>query len=228
MTVTLAQLKTRARNRADMTNSQFVDESELTDYINASIAELHDVLIQAYGSDYYIDETTFQTTVNQAKYDLPTNFYKLRGVDAKVNGTRYLTLEQFNFNERNLFEDFGIWDLNGAATIRYRLLGSQIMFTPVPDRSVEIRMFYIPNAQVLVDDADVLMDFNQYAEYVIVDAAIKMLAKEESDTSVFMAQKAGLLDRITKASQNRDASKPASISDVHAEDNEEYFSRTGF
>lgn len=225
MTVTLAQLKQRARNRADMDNSLFVDDSEIVDYINASIAELHDLLIQAYGSDYYINETTFTTVVNQAQYDLPTDFYKLRGIDAKVNGNRWLTLEQFNFNERNRFEDFGVWDLNGVATIRYRILGSKIMFTPVPDRDVDVRLYYVPVAQVLVDDTDELTDFNQYAEYVITDVAIKMLAKEESDTSVFERQKMALIQRITQASQNRDANKPASVTDIYAEDSEEYFYR---
>lgn len=227
MAATLLELKTRARHRADMQTSQFVTDSELTDYINASIAELHDILIQSYGSDYYVNETNFNTVVNQESYDLPADFYKLRGVDAKVNNTRYLTLERYNFNERNRYEDFGVWDLNGVATIRYRLLGSKIRFTPVPDRDVAVRLFYVPMATVLVNDTDELTDFNQYSEYVIVDAAIKMLAKEETDTSVFERQKMGLLDRITKASQNRDANKAESISDIHAEDNEEYFSRGG-
>lgn len=225
MAITLAKLKERCRNRADMTDSFFVDDPELTDYINSSIAELHDLLIQSYGSDYYINEITFQTVVNQPSYDLPADFYKLRAIDAKINGTRFLTLEQFNFNERNRFEDFGVWDLNGVATIRYRLLGNTVYFTPVPDRSVDVRMFYIPVAQQLVLDTDELKDFNQYAEYVITDTAIKMLAKEESDTSVFERQKAGLVQRITAAANNRDANKPATVTDIYAEDNEEYFYR---
>lgn len=227
MAATLLELRTRARDRADMQTSQFISDVELNDYINASIAELHDLLIQSYGSDYYINETNFTTQVNEDSYDLPDDFYKMRGVDARVNNTRFLTLERYNFNERNRYEDFGIWDLNGVATIRYRLLGNQIRFTPVPDRTVEVRLYYIPTAQVLTEDTDQLTDFNQYSEYVIVDAAIKMLAKEESDTSVFERQKAGLLQRITVASQNRDANKPNSISDIYAEDNEEYFSRGG-
>ena len=49
MSITLAELRTQARNRADMESSEFVTDTELTDYINSSIAELHDILIQSYG-----------------------------------------------------------------------------------------------------------------------------------------------------------------------------------
>lgn len=223
MAATLLELRTRARNRADMTSSLFVDDSELNDYINASIAELHDILVQAYGSDYFLAESNFQTVINQETYDLPTDFYKLRGVDAKVNGTRWLKLTRFNFNERNRFEDFGVWDLNGVATIRYRVMGSKIRFTPVPDRDVDVRLFYVPLATILSADTDTLDDFNQYSEYVILDAAIKMLAKEESDTAVFERQKAALVQRITDVANNRDAGDPSTVTDIYAEDNEEYF-----
>ena len=226
MAATLLQLRTRARQRADMENSKFVSDSELNDYINSSIAELHDILIQSYGEDYYINETTFSTIVGQESYDLPTDFYKMRGVDARLTGTRWLTLQPYNFNERNRFEDFGVWDLNGTATIRYRILGNKVRFTPNPDRVVEVRLFYVPMAQELVNDTDQLTDFNQYSEYVITDAAIKMLVKEESDATPFVIQKAALKERIETASKNRDVGSSESISDIYAEDHEDYFYRT--
>ena len=51
MTITLAELKAQARERADMEGSCFVSDSQLTTFINNSIAELHDILIQAYDGD---------------------------------------------------------------------------------------------------------------------------------------------------------------------------------
>jgi hypothetical protein len=92
------------------------------------------------------------------------------------------------------------------------------MFSPVPDSAVNIKLWYIPVATILVDDADELADFNQYAEYVVVDAAIKMLQKEESDVSVLYAQKKEMVKRLEAASQNRDAGDAESISDVYNND----------
>jgi len=52
-----------------------------------------------------------------------------------------------------------------------------------------------------------------WTEYIIVDAAIKCMQKEESDTSVLMAQKQALIARIEAAAANRDAGNPAVVSD---------------
>lgn len=53
-----------------------------------------------------------------------------------------------------------------------------------------------------------------WMEYVVTDAAIKCLQKEESDTSVLQLQKAALIKRIEAAAENRDAGSPATVADV--------------
>lgn len=228
---TLLQLRTESRQRADMENSTFVTDSELNNYINNSISELHDILIQAYDGDYYINEITFQTSSNQESYELSTiipadDFYKLRGVDAKLNNSEWFTLQPFSFNERNRRQNFGAWRYLGISNVRYRIVGSTIRFTPVPDDNIEVRMWYIPTAVELTADTDTLKDLNNFSEYIIVDAAIKMLQKEESDVSVLMAQKADLKRRIEEAANNRDAGMGESVSDVYNENNEYFFGRT--
>jgi len=55
-----------------------------------------------------------------------------------------------------------------------------------------------------------------WLEYVIVDVAIKCKTKEETDTSMFVRQKALLTDRIRNEANNRDMGNPASVSDVYA------------
>ena len=51
-----------------------------------------------------------------------------------------------------------------------------------------------------------------WEEYVIIDAAIKMLVKEESDTSALNAAKQAMLIRIKAAAAGRDAGEPPKIS----------------
>jgi len=226
MAITLAELREQSRQRADQENSEFVTDSELNSYINNSIAELQDILIQAYGSDYYLEEFNFTTVNGQAAYDLPDNFYKLLGVDARLNGQNYFTLKKFTFNERNRFDDFGVWDVFGFSSVRYRVMGSQIRFNPIPDNTTDIRIWYIPVATKLVDDTDELNDFNAFSEYVITDAAIKMMVKEESDPSALIAQKAALKRRIEEVANNRDASNPESVKDIYAENVDYFYWRT--
>lgn len=234
MSITLLELRTQARQRADQENSQFVTDTELNGYINNSIAELHDILAEAYGSEYFVVSCEIPLTNSTASYDLPDGtlysaapaFYELKGVDLKLDNQSYINVRPFNFNERNRFGDFSFWDLVGITNVRYRLVGGQIMFSPTPDRDATARLWYVPPATVLVADDDTLDDFNAYSEYVIVDAAIKMMQKEESDVTVLFAQKQALEKRIRDKSANRDAAHPDAVTDIYAE-NDDYYWRNG-
>ena len=214
-----------------MKESKFVEDDELNFYINQSLAELHDMLIQSYGSDYYVKNVTFQTVGQQESYELSDivpddDFYKLRALDARLNGDDWFTLQRFNFNERNRFQHFGVWDYLGITNVRYRLVGSELRFVPIPDSTVDVRLWYIPRAVRLAADTDTYNDFNGWIEYVIVDCAIKMLNKEESDVTILMNEKQLLKRRIEEVSQNRDAESPESIEDIYIENDDYFYGRT--
>lgn len=225
MSITLLELRTQARQLADRENSQFVTDAELTNYVNSAIAELQDLLISAYSSDYYISSYTFTTVNNQTNYALPADFYKLRGVDAAINGTEWAAVRPFNFNERNRNDSFSSWGLMTGPSVRYRLLGNNMVLSPAPDGAYNMRVWYIPTATKLVADSDVLADLNQFSDFVIYDAAIKMLIKEESDPTALMAERAKCEKRIVEMGQNRDAGQPESVSDIYAENNDYYWYR---
>ena len=235
MTITLVDLRTQSRQRADMEKSQFVSDSELNNYINNSIAELYDILCEAYGAEFFVTSLEIPVTANIDAYALPDgvlysgapSFYELKGVDIKIGGQSFINCRPFNFNERNRFGDFSVWDIIGITNVRYRLLGETLKFSPKPDRDATLRLWYVPLSPRLVNDADELNDYNAYSEYVITDAAIKMMQKEESDVSILEAQKAALAKRIREKAQNRDASSPASVSDIYAE-NDDYYWKNGF
>ncbi len=229
--ITLSEIRQRCRERADMKESCFVEDQELDFYINQSIAELHDMLVQSYGEDYYVKDIIFNTSANAESYNLSTvipddDFYKLRALDARLNGDDWFTLRKFNFNERNKFQHVGAGDFLGIVNVRYRLVGENIRFVPIPDNSIDIRVWYIPRAVKLIQDTDEYCDFNGWIEYVIVDAAIKMLNKEESDVTVLLREKDLLKRRIEEVANNRDAGEPESVSDIYSENDEFYYGRT--
>lgn len=215
MLISLAELKLQARQRADQEKSKLVKDSELTAYINSSIAELYDLLCEAYGSEYYTIESQSYFTDGGFSFPLPADLYELKGVDMRIANQDWITLQQFNFNERNRYGDTG--GRTGLDNIRYRLVGNNIRFNPLPDANTEYRLWYVPFPTQLVNDTDTLDGLNSYQEYVIVDAAIKMMQKEESDVSVLAAQKAALAKRITDKAANRNAAQSGTISDVYAE-----------
>lgn len=218
MSITLLELRTQARQMADMVDNEFVSDAELNNYVNFAISELHDILIQSYGSDYFLNSFEGTTVSGQVDYPLPSDFYKLMGVDIKLGAQSWFTIDPFNFNERNKYEEFGSWTVDGISNIRYRVMGNNIKLTPTPDSATPYRLWYVPVATKLVADTDVYDDINQFSDFVIITAAMKMVAKEESDTSVLMSERNRIEEKIKQASQNRDIGSSEAISDVFAED----------
>lgn len=233
--MSLGQIRLLAQQRADRQNSQFVGTSEWNQYINQSAFELYDLLTTLYEDYYLAPITMFQTNGSQQFYDLPdgTNsflnasgasftprpFYKLLGVDCGValNNNAWITLKKFNFITRNryIFPNVASSYL-GVFNLQYRLMGNQIEFIPTPSGGQYIRLWYIPRMVELLKDTDILDGVSGWTEYIIVDAAIKALQKEESDTSVLMAQKQGLIDRIQASAMNRDAGQSDTVSDTRS------------
>lgn len=215
MSITLLELRTQARQRADMEKSQFVKDAELNNYINNSIAELYDLISDAYGSDYFVTSSALSIVAGTKQYALPATFYELKAVDLNIGGSEYIDVPKFNFAERNKYSNFGPWQFYKNTNVRYRLIGSTIYFSPTPSQNADAVLWFVPLATKLVDDDDTLDDLNGYAEYVIIDAAIKMLQKQDDDVSVLAAQKSFIIERIKTKTMNRDAGHPSSVTDVY-------------
>jgi hypothetical protein len=221
-TVTLLELRTQSRQRADKVGSGYILDSELNTYINQSISELYDLLVGAYGNDYFLTSTTFPITVAQSEYSLPSDFYKLAGVDLYLNASRFITLKPYNWNERGRFQDGSNW----AAIIaiqgpRYHIGGQNITFNPSPTITANVKMWYVPVSPKLQYDADTLDGIDGWEEFVVIDAAIKMLQKEESDVTVLALQKKAIIERINLMSENRDEGHSFRVGDVQRMWNED-------
>lgn len=233
-TTTLANIKTSAKQRADMVNSQFLTDAEWNANINASYQELYGLLIQKFGNDYFMAgsaDNWFQfTTSAAASYGLPDGtstytlkdgttapaFFKLVAVDLILDSVSNgcITLKPFAMAERNRFAIPNMQTFWGYANIRYRINGNTIWFVPLPSAGQTIRLWYIPRLKLLFQDSDPVDSVNGWEEYIIVDAAIKALQKEESDVSILMAQKQALIARLESEAENRDAGSPATVADT--------------
>ena len=212
---TLAQLRLESRQRADKVNSGFITDSELNSYINSSNAELYDLLVSAYGDDYYLTKYTLTVDGVTTSYPLPTDFYKLIGIDMYINPLRYITLKPYMFNERGRYQDGSNW----AAIVaiqgpRYHIYNNFLEFNPPAPGTYNMQMYYVPECPELVGDTDTFDGVNGWEEYIIVDAAIKMLQKEESDVTVLMEQKNRLIKRINLMAENRDIGHSFVVNDV--------------
>jgi hypothetical protein len=212
----ISDLITETRQRADMQNTQFVTDVEITTYLDKAYRKVYNHIVAKY-SAIFVSEASIPTVNGVDTYDLPSDFYRLLGVDI-VSGSRSYTLRPWSLNERNRTA-FGFL----TQPFRYYLKGQKIVLKPEPRAPDTLRIIYVPAPPALTG-ATQINCFDGFDEYIVIDAAIQCKQKEESDVSILMAQKQECLDQIINVyGIGQDDGFPQSVTDVSRVNEHPYF-----
>jgi hypothetical protein len=217
--VTLLQIKDRARQKADMENSNFIEDPELLNYINEAYYTWYDMIVEVF-EDYYLndDPTEFTLASGESTIDLPADFYKLAGIDKAIStsGDKFYALKKTLWRQRNQVQNrFSYYGLQPQIT--YRIFKDKIKMTPPDAAGGTYRLYYIPLATALVLDTDVIETYNGFENLLIIDVAIKMLNKEESDPSMLLMERQRLEMKMTTMLVDRDINNGECIEDTNSE-----------
>lgn len=222
--VTLSTLRTRIKQRSDQehSGSQFVTDSELNGLINTSYAELYGHLVR---SGLHMAESTSSITADgrTTAYALPADFYSVLAVFRVDGGYRY-RLPRHDLRHKPSTTDFG-----DAGS--YRVIGTGVEFSPRP-RTGTYEVVYVPLPTTLAADGDTVAGVLGWEEYIVVDCAIKVLQKEESDVRVLLGERERLLARIQDEAAAREMTETFAVAitrpdEVSIDPGSEY-SRSGF
>ncbi len=195
--MSLLQLRTRARQESDQVASLFCTDAEVNQYIRDAYQDLYGRIVQAFGNDYFVQTPaagyTFTTDGINQLFGLPTTageqlVLKLLGVEVAVSGgsAQYVSLKPFAFADRN---------------------STAFPNSQTPQAGQTVRILYIPRPTLPSADVDTIDGVNGWEEFVIIDAALKMVAKEEGDVSVLMARRRAMEERLDSEIENRNASE---------------------
>ena len=213
---TLLQMRTSARQRAAMENSQFVTDPEVDEYLNYGLEQLYDKLIAARGQNYYRSIQTVTTVANQSLYALASDFYQLISGDWQVStgggNPLMISLRPYNEAERNRYRWYPGWYYNRP--VYYQLQGNNISFIPMPAGVNTVFLNYVPAFIRLVNNGDTFDGVSGWEEWAIWSAVVDMLSKEESDVSVPMAKMAAREMRITGLAPDRDAGDAPRVQEI--------------
>ena len=211
--MTLAELMTAVRERAGMENSTFISDTELKGYINSGLFELYGLLTTEF-EDYNLSFGTVTTDGTNERFSLPADFFKVRGVDIDLGSSCYRPILPFTLIERG-----GPAALISDTDYRYKIVGSQIWFSPKPANGKVFRLIYTPRFTALSANSDTADGYSGWLEYVLVYATRKCLVKEESDVRELDADLANLRERIVGEAARRDSGHAGRVSDVYAPEN---------
>lgn len=200
-TRTLTLLRDDVRNRADMSFADdFITDTELTEYINQSIARLYNLIVNQ-AQEYYVTSTTTAVTPGTTDYALPATFYRLRGVDYYVNG-RWVPLTREGFNKRDNTNNAAL-QVGTTVPTTYQIVGSNIRVFDIPE-ATNIRLWYIPAPTRLSADSDTFDGIAGFEEWVVIDSAIKCKMKQEDDVSALMMERSIMQMEILDSVYPRD------------------------
>jgi hypothetical protein len=201
-----------------MENSNFIDAGELLNYINEAYFTWYDTMVEAY-EDYYLPAEPVVFNLpngTDGLFDLPADFYKLAGLDRSIssgNTDRFYPMKKTPWRGRTNTENTFRYAL--TANVTYRIFKSKIQMTPRDSANGTYQLWYIPTVTPLVDDSDVVETFNGFENLLIVDVAIKMLLKEESDPSFLMLERDRLTDQLNLMKIDRDINNGERIEEVY-------------
>lgn len=230
--VTLANLRSRVRQAADMENTNFVSDTEVNQYIQDSAGALIDMVLENADVEWFIRSVSTSTTPGTSIYKIGGSLidgtnpdaampsvYRILGVDLFWDG-KLQPIRRYAFRNRNQYIQITGW--LRPQTVAYNLAGRdhngdlQIQFIPTPQGIHQFTVYYIPIPYAISDTDPVLFQgLTGWDEWIVVDAAMKCLEKEESDVSALAARKGELRDRIRSAARAIDSAEPAVANDVY-------------
>ncbi len=216
LTRTLAQLRTQAREYADMESSAFVSDAEVDRLVNLGLAQLWHLLVSV-DIDRHVTSTEIATSAGTLEYGLPADFAQLRSVERLTGSgseTGY-TLERYSLGEGHSHGAYPVFA--DGDFIRYALVGQGVDGTSTRlrfnvDPGVRyFRVWYIQHPVELTVDTDAFDGVAGWEEWAVLWAAEQMMAKEESDPSALIRRRTEMTARVRDIAAHRDAGTPPQI-----------------
>lgn len=198
--VTLAQLRARALDYADMTGSAFPIQARVTDYVNAALSEIHYAMCNA-DADYDFATSSITLVAGTESYSLPSAFYKalkVYWVDGSGGTRRLYRIPQYDRNE-----------------------GEGWRRSPIAAGTVELH--YFPLYSPLVDTTDDAVAIDTkipalppgWEDYVALSAAIRLRAREQDMAQELRVERDRIMQQIQLYMAPRDSGEAEHISDVY-------------
>jgi hypothetical protein len=206
LTVTLAGLRTLVRRRTDQVTSTQVTDAEIDGFINVGMRHYVRQLVAA-SPDFYVLESSLNTTSGTYEYALPAAFLALRGVD-RVEGDDRTSLLGFTWVDRNKYRRSST-RYPRARVLRGGRAGAAVLqFASNPGTTTAgYLVHYLGVPADLSADGDTLDDVLSLSDYVVIYAAacVREMLEEESLAASLRAELAVMEAAIVKLAKMRTA-----------------------
>lgn len=187
-TVTLANLRTWARQLSNTESDPNVTDAELTALANRHLTEVYDALVDAGPAEQYAATTTVSVVAGTIAYALAADFRNLLDVYVHESDTQRRPIVPMGNGERGRYQ--------------------------APTAAVTCTVEYIPAAGTLSADGDTFDGVSGWEELIANLMARDVMVKREADISAVRDAIMRLEARIQKRARSRDKGHPKRVTDT--------------
>lgn len=192
----------------------FVSDDEITDYLNAALCELYDELLLSHGETRYMRSQVL--TVTSGSATAPTDWMRTLRVEWAYGSVVY-PLEPQEFRGSAQWGVVRSWSPTDPP--RYRVstdtsaATTKLYVYPTPSTAQTVTIHYLPLPFQFALATPTAENPYNCDEVLVLSAAIKMLAKEESPTQGLENELERQLQRI-RARAGDDRGLPRRVADI--------------
>lgn len=190
-TVTLLNLRTWARQLADVESDPNITDTELTALANRHVTEVYDALIDAGPPDYYAASTTVASEDGTTAYALPADFRSMVDLFAIESATEVRPVPPMRNGERGRYKP--------------------------PTAAWNFTLEYIPTPTLLSANGDTFDGVSGWEELIANLMARDVMVKRDTDPSVVINTIDRLNARIATRARSRDRGHPRYVTDMDAQ-----------
>jgi hypothetical protein len=182
---TWAEIKAKIESETDIQDEVFIEPSELLAYANEAIDEA-EAEIHGLSEDYFLDYVDIPVTAGDEFLSIPANLpkiyaNKIREIIFTMSGGTNYTVTRIKdwkkFKEKALLDQALSTDLYQYFPVNRSAGTPEIMFVPKIRESGSVRIWYLRNANRLVNDTDIC-DIPEFINFIFAHMRMKIYGKE--------------------------------------------------
>jgi len=208
----LSTLEQRVQTLFDVSGSTVLSAAELDQFINDAYRKLW-AMVVAVNKDFRLTPMPFTFVAGVQAVAFPADFMEIRFVRLNPGTDNQIYLTKFGAKS-------GSQQFNRT----YRPSGANLIIEPLQNCAGSYSLDYIPQPPKLVAGTDTLdAELDQFADFIVYDAAIAALSREETDAGQLVAlcygipgdpKNPGIAGRVTRWASDQRAADPDHIEDV--------------
>ena len=214
ISVTVADLISGARLRADMQDTGWLTDTNGVDLVRSAWEQLYVAVASTeWGAHRWTTSSTGTTVAGTDSYALPSDVWRIEGVDLRYNNV-WRKLRRRAWHERNDWAG-GVSGIDFAAPIVYDIVAGQLVFSPVPASAIDYKVWYTPDPTTITDTSTTLSLEPAWRQWIELHVGAASLRREESfEQAAALQGAADALWQTILAGNSRDIGDAEHVRDV--------------